>query len=125
MFIHDANVTSRDVTSLSGRKRIKITVELCDSDDEFDDWFLESVPAKIGIRPRSYWIHPMNLKRPTDGEYVRVCLPLRKHPDKFFKYFRMSISTYDYIMENIEEDITKYSNRPSVSPGERLAVTLR
>ena len=108
-----------------GNKRVKISLEVQDSEDEFDDWFLDSVPAKIGVRPRSFWVHPLYATRGTHGEYVRVCLRLRKYEDKFFKYFRMSVCTYDYILNHIEEDITKHSIRPSISAGERLAVTLR
>lgn len=106
-----------------GNKRLRI--ELYDSDDEFDDWFIESVIDKVGLRPRSLWMHPLNMEREMSGEYVTLCLPLREYPDKFFKYFRMKPSTYDYILETIKNDLIKYSNRPSISPGERLAVTLR
>lgn len=114
-------------SQLLGVKRLRIELEFndSDSDEELDQWFRESVTKKVGLWDRSFWMHPMNKRRESDGEYVTVCLPLRQYPDKFFKYHRMSVSTYDYILENIKGDITKWSNRPSISPGERLAVTLR
>lgn len=96
---NESTSTSSNVACFKvGNKKVKITVEVQDSDDEFDEWFLDSVPAKIGVHPRSFWVHPMNAKRPTNGEYMRVCIPLRKYEDKFFKYFRMTVSTYDYIL---------------------------
>ncbi len=107
-----------------GNKRLRLTIEVdSDSDEEWDDWFLEDVFRECGIR--RMWMHPMNVLRSKDGEFVRICLPLRKHPDKFYKYFRMKPATFDYILENIKNDIQKHSWRTSISPGERLAVTLR
>ena len=108
-----------DVISIeNSKKKLRITVELCDSDNEFEEWFAESVPEKLGLCPHSVWMHPMNLKWLIDGEYIRVCVPICYYPDKFFKYFRMSVTTYEYILDSIREDITKYSNRPSILPGE-------
>jgi hypothetical protein len=107
------------------KKRIKITIELEDSDDEWDEWLSENILERLGLRPRSMWMHPLNLERFKNSEYVRICVPLRKYPEKFRSYFRMSVSTFDYIHDTIKDDITKYSNRPSIPPAERLAVTLR
>ncbi|XP_065212933.1 uncharacterized protein LOC135840368 [Planococcus citri] len=120
-------VARRIITHGSSGKRLKLSieVELCDSDDEFDEWFLESIPEKIGIRPRSLWVNPLNMTRINDGEYVRICLPLRKYPERFFQYYRMTISTHDFILKSIKESITKHSPRTGISPGERLAVTIR
>lgn len=76
------------------------------TDDEFDEWVsesLESVPKKLGLCPRTTWMHPMNLQHPIDGEHVR------KYPKIFFQYFRLSVSTFDYILNTIELDITEHS----------------
>jgi hypothetical protein len=110
-----------------GNKRLRLSMALDedDSDEEWDEWFAENVMEKIGIRFRNTWMHPLNLKRIVDGEYVRICVPLRKYDDRFFRYFRMSIATFDYILVSITDDIQKHSIRPSISPAERLAVTLR
>lgn len=108
-----------------GNKRVKISVDLMNSDDELDEWFLENTLDKVGLRLRKMWMHPLNMRRPIDGEFVRLCVPLRRYPDKFYKYFRMSVSTFDYVVDGIKCDITKRSNREPVGPAERLAVTIR
>ena len=109
----------------SNKKGINLSIELQNSDDEVEEWLQESVEEKMRKFQRISWMHPMNILRPKDGEYVRICVPLRKYADKFFKYFRMSVSTFDYILGVITESVTKTSKRPSISPAERLAVTLR
>ena len=104
----------------SGHKKMRINIELEDDcDDEFDTWLKEPVLEAVGLNIRIVWMHELNMKRITDGEYVRVCIPLRQHPDRFFQYYRMSVKTYDYILKSIENNIQKYSRRPSISPGER------
>lgn len=98
------------VYMVEGSKRPRHTIELYDSDDEFDEWFLESIPEKVGLCHRSMWMHPMNKRRPADGEFIRVCIPYQKYPTIFFQYFQMSASTFDYILESIKDDLIKYFN---------------
>lgn len=43
----------------------------------------------------------------------------------FFKYFRMTFSTFDYILDNIKEHIMEGLHRPLIAPAECLSVTLR
>lgn len=95
------------------------------SSDEEWDYFMENSHKNIFLKRSRYWVHEM-YQQHEKGEYQKLCLPLRKYTDKFQKYFRMSITTYDYILNEIKEDITKYSNfRKCVYPSERLAVTVR
>ncbi|KAF0750290.1 protein ALP1-like [Aphis craccivora] len=45
--------------------------------------------------------------------------------EKFFEYFRIKPETFEYILEKIEESITKFSNfRKCISAKQRLAVTI-
>jgi len=117
---------SNSLTSVlrCGRKRLRLTMDL-NHDDEWEEWMTEDLARKAGLCIRAFWMHDMYTKRNTDGEFVRVCLPYRNYPHKFFKYFRMTVGTFDYILANIEPRIRKHSNRPSISPAARLAVTLR
>lgn len=52
---------------------------------------------------------------------------LRKHDEKFFNYFRMSIKSFDDLLEIIKDSIDDYENaiRYCISPQEKLIVTLR
>lgn len=122
---NNSSPTIRMHLSVPGRKRkLNMSLHLSLDDDDFDydweDWLRESVLDKVGVRPRSMWVHPVNLARPVAGEFARVCVPYRQYPDKFSRYFRI-----DYILHSIEQDIVKHSNRKCISPAERLAVTLR
>lgn len=113
--------------SISGinNKKLRLSLDAYDSDEEFDNWVFESLPQKLGLSPRKIWMHPINMLQTTEGEFVRICVPYRQYPDKFYKYFQMSVATFDYILNRIQVDITEHSFRPLIGPAERLAVTLR
>lgn len=73
-------------------------------------------------------VHQINKTRPVYGEFHHLYPELREYPDKFKKYFRMKMSTFDYILENIQGKLTKKwtnFNRHPINPVERLVVTLR
>lgn len=96
---------------------------MSDSEDDLALWFLTETVRPL--KKKKMWVHEYNKAR-KDGEYFRTCLPLRDYPDKFFNYFRMSVDTFDYILEAIQDDIKKQSNfREVVSPAEKLSITLR
>ena len=44
---------------------------------------------------RRYWVHPIYSCRLLKGKFYTLYENLRKHPIKFFSYFRMNISTFD------------------------------
>jgi len=93
------------------------------SDDEWDSFLLESPIFKSRKR---YWVHKLWQQRDDSGEFQNVCTVLNNYPSKFYNYFRMDISTFEYILNAIKNDLTKYSNfRRCIEPKEKLAVTLR
>ncbi|KAJ8952287.1 hypothetical protein NQ318_007455 [Aromia moschata] len=51
---------------------------------------------------------------------------IRKHPDKFFKYYRTSIASFDELLETLRPLITKQetSFKKPINAEERLSVTL-
>ena len=59
--------------------------------------------------------------------YVTLYPKLRNHEEKFFNYFRMSMTSFDDLLELIREDIATANTtfRDSVSPEEKLIVTIR
>lgn len=76
---------------------------------------------------RRYWIHPINTARYLHGAYFTLYHQLRQDEEKFFNYFRMSITSFDELLLNISDSIkcadTKF--RKAISPEEKLAITLR
>ena len=61
------------------------------------------------------------------GEFHNVLDDLLKDEERFWRYFRMSSETFKYILELIHTSIKKQNTnfRRSISPEERLMVTLR
>lgn len=78
-------------------------------------------------RRHRYWVHPLTDQRHLKGYFCKMYNDVRQYPDKFFNYYRMSIGTYDKLLQAVgqylkHEDTTF---RMAISPEERLSVTLR
>ena len=74
---------------------------------------------------RRWWVREANLSRNKLG-YFKCCFLKIKECDgeDFFKHTRMNRCTYDLLLNLLKDDLTKNSQRPSISPECRLAVTL-
>lgn len=73
------------------------------------------------------WVHDINLEREDKGEFSTLFHNLREDERRFYKYFRMTISSFDELLTIIKAYITKENTnyRFPISPEERLAITLR
>ena len=58
---------------------------------------------------RKWWMHKFWESR-TDGEYFKLCKLLTEFPDKFREYYRMSIKTFDYVLESVKDVLQGYSD---------------
>lgn len=78
-------------------------------------------------RERAYWVHPILRSRLTLSLYVTLYPSLRNYEVKFFNYFRMSIKSFDNLLQIIKKDISADENaiRYCISQEEKLIVTLR
>ena len=76
---------------------------------------------------RDHWVHPFNEDVHQKGEFFLTYYDLRKYPDKFFRTYRMSIRQFDALLHLLRPTIEKQDNnyRESISPEERLVITLR
>lgn len=76
---------------------------------------------------RQYWIHPIVEARYSEGAFYTLFSKLQNAPSKFFNYFRMSESTFNYLLIHLTNSIKKQDThfRMAVGPKEMLAVTLR
>ncbi|KAJ4449246.1 hypothetical protein ANN_00643, partial [Periplaneta americana] len=76
---------------------------------------------------REFGVHPINRERGIFGEFHHLYGELRRFPDRFFEYSRMSIQTFDFLLNKIkarlQKQVTNFQ-RP-ISPTERLTITLR
>jgi hypothetical protein len=71
-------------------------------------------------------VHPFVADRPTSGMFCKIYSDLRKYPDRFFSYLRLSIGSFDELLTICENDLTKLDTilRKSISPEEKLFVTV-
>ena len=77
---------------------------------------------------RVCWVRPVLLRRDQLGEYHTLVQEMRiSDPDAHLRYFRMTVGDFDELLAVVEHKIRKQrtSMRNPISPGERLAVTLR
>jgi len=90
-------------------------------------WMLYRRRQRRRQNKRKYWVHPILQNRLTLSLYITLYPNLRVHEPKFFNYFRMSVQSFDWLLELIKEDITADENaiRYCISPEEKLIITLR
>ena len=76
---------------------------------------------------RRYWVHPINQTHKDLGEFNTLYKDLRKYPDRFYTYYRMSTEQFDTILAQIQHLIYKPNSkwRRSISPEEKLAICIR
>lgn len=78
-------------------------------------------------KKKKLWVHPFISDRSRSGLFSNLYNDLRKFPEKFFNYVRMSIASFDELLELCRNDLTKQHTvlRKSISAEEKLFVTLR
>ncbi|KAF9417377.1 hypothetical protein HW555_005474 [Spodoptera exigua] len=76
---------------------------------------------------RRHWVHPILTSRNKNGQHKLLFEELKCYPDKFFKYFRMSVNSFNELLSVLHDDLKHQDTRmrKSISPTERLAITLR
>lgn len=77
---------------------------------------------------RRFNVHPILRDRMTHSMFITLYPKLREHSEKFFNYIRMSVTSFDELLEIIQEDLTPCQNyviRDTVSAEEKLVITLR
>lgn len=78
-------------------------------------------------RRRRYWVHPITSARMPRGSFSSLYRDLRGHPEMFRGHFRMSVSSFDELLQRVSQRIQRHdmSSQESVPPVERLMVTLQ
>jgi len=75
---------------------------------------------------RACWIHPINKQREALGLFGNLIQELKKDNDRFFQYFRMSVTNFNYLLTLVAKELTKIDTfwRPAIKPDIKLAITL-
>lgn len=60
-------------------------------------------------RERRFWVNEIYSNRHL-SEYYQIFEELKRQPVKFYEYYRMTHDTYSYILNELEEEITKQCN---------------
>ncbi|CAH1979840.1 unnamed protein product [Acanthoscelides obtectus] len=78
-------------------------------------------------KKKKVWVHPFISDRNRSGIFFKLYDDLRKYPEKFFNYTRMSIASFDELLNLCRNDLTKQDTifRKSISAEEKLFVSLR
>jgi len=76
---------------------------------------------------REFWEHPIVAARTLEGAYYTLYERLREDERKLCNYFRMSTSTFDYIVDRLAPHLERQNTtmRERICPRQMLAVTLR
>ena len=72
--------------------------------------------------------HDINSDRFRHGEFYTLYERLRNHEDKFYDYTRMTITTFDYILNAVKTQLSKTATNfipLTISPEQKLILTLR
>nr|CAI5838109.1 unnamed protein product [Callosobruchus analis] len=97
--------------------------------DDYDHYFLENsylVRRRLKLKRKKCWVNDILAKREEFVKFHHLYADLKKDEKTFFDCYRMHQDTFNYILDAIRETIEKTSNfRETISPEERLSVTLR
>jgi hypothetical protein len=78
-------------------------------------------------RDRLHWVHPIIQKREQFGAFYTLFGELRDDANKFFNYFRMSVSSFDEMHRRLKDSLQRRNSkmRNCIQPVEMLAVAVR
>lgn len=81
----------------------------------------------VNMENKKMWVHEYNLHRDHDGEFLRVYKKMRNYPDKFFNYARMSVESFDFLLNKVQDKLERTSTnfREAISAEQRLCITIR
>lgn len=76
-------------------------------------------------KPRRWSVRPVNRNRDITGQYRHFLKLKNIDEEQFFIYTRMSVRNFNLLLNLISSKIVKTSNRKSLNPQHRLAMTLQ
>jgi len=109
---------------MTTNKNILIAIALLLDEEELKSAVTQTTASR---KRRRFWVHEAWKKRGTEGEFNTLYKELVDDERKFYEYFRMSMYSFNVLLNKVKDDIEKKTTfwRKPVPPRERLAVTLR
>jgi len=76
---------------------------------------------------RKFAVHPYGKKRAKKGQFNIIYEDLRRFPEKFFSYYKISGETFDELLNIAKSDLEKEQNikGDTIPTVERLSITLK
>jgi hypothetical protein len=62
---------------------------------------------KMRRKVRKFWVHPVLQNRTQGGHFYNSFSELRQYEDRFYNYFRMSISSFDTLANILKNKIQR------------------
>ena len=56
---------------------------------------------QLQMHIREIWIHPLNEDRIEKGEFYNLYPDLRHYPAKFFQFYHMSVTKFDFLLTKL------------------------
>lgn len=85
-----------------------------ESDEDFEDGLMQILGTYMLLKrlknkkqTRRYWVHEINEKRSTCGEYHALYQDLLNDSERFHMYFRVTKTQFEEIHDFIKNDIQK------------------
>lgn len=75
-------------------------------------------------RHRRVWVRPINKRRRLQGAFYNLFQELKTDEQMFHKYTRMTLPTFQHLMDIVNPNLIKRSPR-ALEPEQRVALTLR
>uniref|UniRef100_A0A3B3HNM8 DDE Tnp4 domain-containing protein n=1 Tax=Oryzias latipes TaxID=8090 RepID=A0A3B3HNM8_ORYLA len=97
------------------------------SSSSSDEEIIVLLNAERPRKRRRFWVHPIITRREEHGEFYRLIQELKMYHERFRGYFRMSVSEFENLLQQLAPSLTKEQThyRKSIDPEQRLAVCLR
>lgn len=113
---HYSPVKSRDLVIMERRRVLLLSL-----------LYLKRKKSQRKVKERKYWVHPILQVGYVEGAFYILFDKLQSDEIKFFNYFRMTTTTFHYLLGQLEATIQHRNTvmRESIPPKERLALTLR
>ena len=76
---------------------------------------------------RDFWVHPINENQYIKGEFYTLYQELWQYPEKIFRWYRITMEQFDFLLGKLKQGLQKQNNNysNSISAEERLVITLR
>ncbi|XP_077118794.1 uncharacterized protein LOC143774895 [Ranitomeya variabilis] len=89
--------------------------------------YLNQQRLQSQTRRRKMWVHPIVAQRTMKGHFNVLYQDLRRYPEKFIAFCRLSIPAFDHLLSVVRAELTYEDTvmRKSISAEERLLITLR